>query len=486
MQKRSKFIILISAIIVIALWLSVAPPMVQLFATDYHTGIPLSQVNNLNTEHRTFDVWKGQNCPGSDFPYKEMMPDTKYVTAFRTTGGETIYSERIAIQSNLFEDSLVEGWHPNKMYYNVFLNEGSGWRKIVGLNFLDSTYCKLVGGTSWKNVNYNPVGLFEQEIWAPAIEVQLKGAHVGALKVEAVFQFQASILPIYEDKTMAVDYVYLISGQGRMNIQGYQSYEVPQFEIGETVPIYVSADYSGPTVGENGRWQLWAFPLRGGEGRLIKEWNYDYFREVVQWQLPTDAWIRGSSDSRWRLELHNTLFTTDAIMVNTIDIKANAPPTPTVSYTPLQPLLGDPIVVSISGNTNRLTNESIVKYVVSGVYADTNYRFFDTYVPLSGATDPFPATVTVTPPSAGKFRLQVWAHDAAGRQSTVPSTTIIEVYQSTPPIPPIPPVPGDNLGLILVVVIAIIAVGGLGFYFYQRRGLKPKKKGKIKWAFWRK
>jgi hypothetical protein len=360
-----------------------------------------------------------------------MLPDVKYVTSFSGATGGAALSERIGIVGNLFEDDWAEVCHPTRAYYNVYIRtdpNSATWDQIVGFNFYDSLKVVVTGGTGWRTANYNPLGGAEQEIWVSPIEIQLKGSVVGALKVEAKWEFE-SVWGRWE-KTMSIDYAYLISGNGRINIEGYSQYDTPMFEIGDIVPIYVSADYSGPTADDTGRWQLWAIPLRGGPARLLKEWTYDYFRETYQWTLPTDAWVRESSDSRWQLELKNTLFSTDKIMLNTIDIKANAPPSPTILTSPEIPQVGEDIFITMSANTNINTNEKVIKFIVRGVYTDNNYQFVDKDVMVDvGTADPYTASTTIHPPRAGQFRLQVWAHDKAGRQSETPGEKIIEMHE---------------------------------------------------------
>jgi len=339
--------------------------------SDYHTGISPSSINNMNTEHKWQDSWHGQYAPGEGYPVKEMLPDTVYVTSFSGATGDDALSERISIVGNLFEDSWVELSNPVRGYYNVYIRtdpSSATWEQIVGRAWSDPAKVVVTGITDWQaaaitQTSWFSLGSSRADILP--IEIRLKGSIVGAIKVECRWEFTSGI-PFTEkwQKTMSIDYAYLASGDGSINIEGYSQYDVPMFEIGDTVPIYVSADYSGATASGSGRWQLWAFPLRGGSGRMIKEWTYDYFRETHQWILPADAWVRGSSDSRWRLELHNTLFSTDAIMINTIDIRANAPPTPTILTSPAVPQVGEDITITMSANTNINTHEKIIKFIV--------------------------------------------------------------------------------------------------------------------------
>lgn len=441
MKKKTRTIvsILISVFAVVIVLVSALQNFGILFileVSDYHTGINPSSINNCNTQRFWQDCWQGQAVPGTGYPNQEMTPDTKYITSFSGAEGDDALSERISIVGNLYEDDWVEVSHPNRGYYKVSIREdpqNPTWTNILSLNYYNPNYLVVVGGTGWKTCNYNPVGGAAQEIWIAPIEIRFIGSHVGAIKIEAVYEFASSIpfQPTWE-KVMAIDYAYLISGEGHINIEGHAPEDIPMYEIGDSVRIYVAADYSGLTAGGTGRWQLWAFPLRsgGGGGRLLKEWTYEYFRETYEWQLPSDAWIRGSDNSQWKIELHNTLFSTDAVMINTIDIRANAPPTPTITTSPSIPQVGETITVDMSAATNQFTHERITKFILRGIYTDNQYQFVYKDVPTTqGSQDPFLGHTTITPPRAGTFKLQILAHDVAGRESEIPGEVTIEIHE---------------------------------------------------------
>lgn len=490
MQNKSIIVIIFAILICIGILLTNNTNLNPL-ATDpshqppYNTGIPVSSLNNLNTQRFVESSnWRGQDAKGGSGPFfTELLDDTKYVTSFSPS--YDILSEKIVAQGNLREIATWDVAIPNRAYYKVELNEGGGWKQVLSLNAVDNTVIHVVAGSvGWVSINYNPVGL-DQSIWGSALAFQVIGPHVGAIKVSWVVQFDSWIPGGGSwQRTMSTDYAYLISGSGRMNVAGYQVTDVPMFENGEKIPIQVSCDYSGPTVSGTGRWQLWAFPLRGGTGTMIKEWNYDFFRETVYWQLPNDAWVRGTADSKWRLELRNTLFTQQAVMINTIDVKANAPPTPTLSVNTGHPnnfcIVGEQISIMMSSGTNSKTNESVVKFVVRGVYLDgSEFAYKD--VTCKG--DPATATTTLAAPHTGKFKIQVWAHDAAGRESERAAEVELEANPTGSTPSPIP-VQGDlYLVMIILIIIAVITIVGVSLYLTQRKkygkGIKSKLKFKL-------
>jgi hypothetical protein len=473
LTKKSQSIIMLGVIAVVIVLLSTNLNLTTLSAdSTFGTGISLSFINNGYTKQVSFDAYKGQNEPGSGSPFKELFSDTKFITSFKTTGVGA-YSERIAFQGNLYENSFWESWHPTKGYYRVSISDdGVTWDIIVDISVSDTNVVKINSGTvGWSPVYYDGLGgLFgaDDTVYRlPMMEVQLIGPYVGAIKVETVWHFEQSLTGGKQDKVMATDYAYLISGSGDINIKGYASYDIPMFENGETVTISVTADYSGKTADGNGRWELWAYPLKGGSGQLIKSWAYDNFREDVAWKLPADAWVRGTSNSRWRIELHNTLFSTSAVDINTIDLRANAPPTPTISISPPHIIQGAVVTLNITGNTNKLTNESLLYYAVILRYTSASKAFFEKDVAVTGS-DPYRVATTFTAPNSGELCILVLAHDVAGRETEIPAKLIVTVSpQGTNPTPDI--LPGD-ISMIILVLLVVVVIAGVGLYIYQKRG----------------
>jgi len=469
MHKKSNSALFIIVVMLIGIvGISIFSPEIFIQADPtYHTGIPLSDLNNLNCEHHWDDVWSGNNYGAPGFPTKELIDDTKYVTSWKTSGVEA-YSEKIVAQGMITENALFETAAPQRGCYRIYIKtSGSNWQKIGDENGYDNRVLRVSGGSlSWQKIDYNSWQIGDNFVaWAQSIVLQLIGPYVGAIKVEYVVEF--SCLFNTWRTVMSRDYAYLISGNGKINIAGHSQTDVPMFENGDTVPIQVSCDYSGPTVGESGRWELWAFPLDGRSGRLLTTFS-DYTRTTYEWKLPDDAWVRGTSDSKWTIELRNTLFSQDEIMLNTIDVRANAPPTPTVTVDKKEIYLGDKISVTISGEINPITNESIAYYWVRGIYFDNNQQFLYTKS-TSGM-------LTVTPPREGKMYIQVWSHDVAGRETENPAQitiTVLAPQDGQEPIPS-PILPGDIMTWVLIIVV-IIAIVGIGLYAYQKKGFRRKK-----------
>jgi hypothetical protein len=488
LKEKSKVVLFLGAIAIIIILL-MSSSNVNIFtmsSVDYGTGIDPSKINNCATKSEKWDspitivpipltpyaTWIGMGAPGTGYPFKELLTDTKYITSFKSSG-VAAYSERISLEANVYTTSFWQSWYPDKAYYNVYLStDGTNWRKIVGLGMADSTIVQVTGGVGYKDIS-GYQSWQNKPVWCPNMEIQIIGPYVGVLKAEAVIHFTTTVGGGV-DGVFATDYAYLISGSGKINVKGYQDYDIPMFENGDTVTVQVKADYSGQTAGGTGRWELWAYPP-SGSGQLIKSWAYDNFREEVAWKLPDNAWVRGMPNSKWRIELHNTLFSTDAIMVNTIDVKANAPPTPSISISPSKVIQGEEITLTITGNTNKITNESLLRYDVILRYVGASEPYLEKNVSVKGLSDPYLTTTTFMAPDTGQLVLLVISHDAAGRETVVPAKMMLTVSPEGTNPDGFDLLAGD-INLIILAILIVIIVVGIVFYVLQTRGKGRKRK----------
>ena len=120
----------------------------------------------------------------------------------------------------------------------------------------------------------------------------------------------------------------------------------------------------------------------------------------------------------------------DAITIKTIDVRANAPPTPTIIVTPENPQLGDSVSIQISANTNQYTHEEITGFWVSATETATNTQYLYKFVPSdSGSADPYTAITFITTRKAGDVYIEVSAIDKAGRESEVSGIKTITVHE---------------------------------------------------------
>lgn len=449
MRMKNKAIVVIVAGILLIVYLAQFAPLEM--AESFHTGIPETDVNNMQTQH--FEVgcdvlgcWKGNTQNGATeliaSPNNEPV-----VTTF--TSNPLALSESITLQGTVHYTGSTPlwTWTPNRGYYVVSIKESAGqaWTEIVNgkTGVINTNYVTTISGVPGGGslMNYDRDWLstgFDAKINSYIFKI--KGKHVGAIKVDQHTIFNSVILGD-DDKITSTDYAYLISGEGSIHIEGYSANDVPQFEIGEKIPIHITTHYSGATGAGTGGWELWCYPqdpnhqyYASGFKIPVTASGYinDYSDYVYQWIPPQNMWYRGIDDPFFKLKLYNTLFGVSAVMINTIDLRANAPPTPIATLSNFYPVMGEVVKVTGSVMTNPNTNESISWMKIRAYWADSGEQIgYWTSIPVTSQdpyqfTFPLPAFYKI-----GIFKVQIWAHDSAGRETTNPAVLTGEV-QSQP------------------------------------------------------
>ena len=434
MRKEKKIIILVGAII--AVFLLHHYGFISLYVYDdsnYYTGIPEEDINYSLTEHlKPVDEWKGNIESG----YEELIQDNEnepIVTCFADLPNSP--SQLITAQGTLtWTGGLFGTWLPRNGWYNVYVKDGpnSQWENIITYDYVNTDIVDWEGGTNEKQSYTNfPGGAgADDHQYIGSISFKLKGQYVGALKIEVISRF---ILPLGIEEWSACtsrDYCYLISGAGKVYIQGYEPYEVPTFELNEDVPIKVECDYSGATGSGNGKWQLWAYPYDQSISSVVIDDDIpDYYRGVIEWTIPDNFWYRGIPDSRVDIVLKNTLFDVAEASLTTIDLRANAPPTPIVTVSDNNPIKGDRVLIDMTAYTNENTHEVIDRFHVRLVNQNNGDEIFYVTTINAQGEDPYQASYEFTAPIAGDYVIQVWAHDVAGRKSVNPAQIYIESHE---------------------------------------------------------
>lgn len=469
------------AVIAIILFVYFDPLGLELLdEKDYHTGFSPANINYLTTypgswnfDPVTGTVTKSMGVAGCEIPlicsgdrwygnieegYTELHTDLAnqpIVTAYKSD--PDILSETVTLFGQVSSKVGIDGprssryaWRPAKGWYRVRINEGMGWDTIIDSSGINEEYVHWVYGTSGEH-SYSWATLFQtesvQEIGP--ISFKLKGQHVGVLEVKQRTRF-TNVVGMTETHTTSTDFIYLVSGSGELRVQGVE----PTFEIGDVVPIWVSCDYSGQTGSGTGQWELrWSpgdidHPLSGGTITTFDDWTRGTYDD---WKIPEGAWHR-DYDPTIRLELWNTLFPQAAVWIDTIDIKAHAPPMPTISVSEKHVDWYEPITVSGLCYTNEITNERIKEFRIRAKYTDQFIDLGEWKVTPDGQ-DPSGYS-QIIPGSmirrTGTIQITVKAIDEANRPSLDPA--IIQVTVHLPGEPPI----GDELIAMIVAAIIII------------------------------
>lgn len=465
-MKKILLIIIAIVIMLFASFFAGIIPLDLFGDNSYHTGISPGDINDSITKHNEWGCGGGSCWVGNiAVDYTELIMDdanNPVVSSFKpygNTGQNDIgLSETITVYGTLTQ---VGGpfyvWAPNTGYYKVSIKEGGSWKVIIWDGGLDENYVYKMSGTvnvqQWEVGWVSPSSTYDI---AP-LSFKLKGAHVGAIHIEVVTDFVRAVV-FHETHVTSEDWCYVISGEGSINIAGYAPHQVPMFEIGENVPIEVAADYSGYTTTGNGRWELRYFSHGTGKSGTIKTWNQDWIRTTYNWNMPDNLWYRGILDSKITIELWNTLFPQEAVMVNSIDVKANAPPSPTVESSDYDPKVGDTINLQGSCNTNANTNEKLETFHIRAIYTDSNQEigYWTQIVPVG--QDPSSYSISISNlPRAGRLEVQVWGHDVAGRESVDPGVAVITVHDKGTGIYL------DWMKIIIAFVIAIVFIIGAFF-----------------------
>ena len=166
-----------------------------------------AQINFCKTIRYTEDVWTGQNSPvASGYPYKELIDKERYTTKRGA-------SDAVLIKGILYKVKSTPSTLPQRAYYNAYIMEKgriNTWKKIVGLNFKDSTLVSYADFTGWRASKGYSSDTGATTIWASTGSLSLKGIHSGALKVDFVVEFKNIKTSRIYERVMATDYAYLV------------------------------------------------------------------------------------------------------------------------------------------------------------------------------------------------------------------------------------------------------------------------------------
>ena len=428
----------------------------SLLGGDFHTGISPSDINYQKTEfyEKCWGVGGAWTGHGNIY-HPELIADwsnSPIVTSYKDMPG--VLSEKIVVEG--WYDwtgglGSIRTWRPINAWYRVRINEGAGWSDpIIDENGIDETIVSWDQGSGNVHKEATQYTGNKPGPWSrSSINFQIKGRHVGALKVE--FRVEFNFLLGYETHTISTDYVYLVSGFGELALEGVQ----PTYEMGETVPIWVSCDYSGQGWGDNQHWTLmWSpldedSPVQGGIITTFDDWTREWY---TGWSVPYGVWWCGISNPTIRIELWNSLFPLRYVWADTIDIKSLAPSIPTISASSDRIEVGDS--VTISGSVE--SSEEIRNFAVWAYFSDkTSVRVFDdTWIDPTGGGDGTYSFIVTIPSSqitrTGTLMVAAKALDICGRPSLNPAVISISVgYPGEEPL---------SLEWLRIIVVAIILV----------------------------
>jgi hypothetical protein len=272
--------------------------------------------------------------------------------------------------------------------------------------------------------------------WPEHFSFNLKGQHIGYLKVEYWNEVKKSTgsLPCdsrYKPILLQEDKIYLASGSGSFKIQNLAGSPQTTFEEGDTAVFNCNVAYSGAALGhpEDG-WSLRLFNLNTNQ-----EWTQNGFPKTipdnspaykVNFVIPTGV-FDPTKDNQWRVVLCNNLFDQEISYMFSIDKYDYAPGIPEVTFDKTAYEQGDTIYCTVRALANTLGSGSIAKFWVEAFYQPNPppYLFGPTYIAppsytiINEGNGWFKTTFQFVSPLENDHIVEVraTANDGQGRQS---------------------------------------------------------------------
>jgi hypothetical protein len=277
-----------------------------------------------------------------------------------------------------------------------------------------------------------------------------------------------------DDNIYAYDQAYIYQGAGDIEILN----ENKIVEIGEDVLIDVKK--LGYSAGRGWSLELFSYP----QNKIVKTWDLgDGDVGVYRYLVTTMDWIAWSgcddpqSDTPNRLEarLYNNLWKQDEADVDTIDLRARAPPQPEVSTDKGWYNVNNTIEMAIKGKRNPSTNLELCYFLLDVYYQPGLIQIHDDEKVAAVGDN---ATYESDPlPQSGTVRIEVTAYDAGGRPS---NHTILQrsVKPTGQDCNPLTEDCGDESNLFgipwLWIILIVIIIVAILLYFVFRK----KKRGR--------
>jgi len=382
-MKNIIIISVIAILIVCMLVFSGIVPLELVGGEDYNTGISRDTVHNCETIIKKGGIhdfglgavggWAG-NVPveeGTEADELIMTPlnNGPVVTAMKT-GGKSI---SVTIQGTLGYGGISTiYWVPEWGWYTVeYTTNGRNWETIINTkdNQIDQSIVTLFSGPRNKQKYYRedpgfeirhpfyPTIVYEYKI-LKSIAFQITDTHVGAIRVKQMTEFSALFGALHDTMTMSIDYAYLASGTGDVEIVD----KATVYEEGETIKFKADTGFSGQAQGGIYTSKGWELKIYDSSGNLKKKWDidddkrdtrYDSSSNILNYQIPSGAYQSDGSNT-WKAVLTNTLFDQDEELFFTVGVgmKESGPSVPTITFDKDEYNMGDTVYVTLESTPN--------------------------------------------------------------------------------------------------------------------------------------
>ena len=271
--------------------------------------------------------------------------------------------------------------------------------------FGDDTWASLPGGP----LNGVPGWTDWGDTTIPQITFQIKGQHVGAIRIYCVLEIaeingiqgiNAKWMP--STNLVTEDWAYLPSGDGEIRVLGTGNigtegtettpetgkvYTKYVFEEGSTVHFEVDAMFSGTSLepdqdGYNYGWELRIYKP-GVNGPVFRKAIPDDVRNFpVEYTIPEGSFVPGGNNE-WKVELWNTLFMQKETRLFVVDKLEKIPGPTTVQTDKTNYIQGDTVTITMTAYANPNGTGEISRFKVWAKYdspTSTDYAMETRYV----------------------------------------------------------------------------------------------------------
>ena len=411
--------------------------VVAVFATG---TVPLGEmVINPTTQNYNWPT-SGEDCPvkGNWNPVQELCTRSFTVTAWHPPGQDPTgdptsipmtYTGRITWPA-CDGGALSTPYHPWKYYYRVKMQttENGPWTTLMDFNYYNSDIVHVVtapgewtptnGWIHWassmiedtiydetKNI-YDDTGTLigttnewydvagwsqsfqcdNKQFLAEPLEIELKGPHVGKLKVEFVAFVGTDNWPNARYLTAHVfqsDEIEMRAGTGSVTVHAsdqWDGYYI--FEEGDTVYFDIQTGYSGRCDGEpQSTW--WNLKLYDNFGDLVTDQGYpmllnDDWNGQKSYTL-SDIAYNPTGENCWKVVLNNGLFNQEEQDFY-ITIFELMPSITNISYSKTSYQPGETIVATCSAFGNPNGTGEVYEFRVRAKYVGSTSYLFDNYI----------------------------------------------------------------------------------------------------------
>lgn len=498
-----KYIIIAVGIVIVLLLAGGYTGLIPLSLTgggEYHTGINSSQLNNCETEHnKVATTWVLGQQVGSWYgniqkDYTEIIQtpfdNGPVVTAMSSGEGKrsidiTIYGTATFVGIS----DYFQYWWPDYGYYTVeYSGNGISWNKILDtstgsvnqniIGDLSGTYTQMI---RYSEINPQPIPGFPSPVVCRKLDpvsFNIKDAQVGALRIRQIGKFTALLGTQTTTEILSTDYVFLISGEGNVDIVDPQT----RYIAGEdTIRFRVDTGYSGYTQGGTYTSRGWELKVYDNYGNIKKTWyidddkqgaRYDRNNNPLDFPIPEDAVSSGQSHT-WRVVLTNTLFDQDdeAFFAITKEELAQAPDIKPILFSETSYELGDTVVITLEGIPNPEGRNTVDGFLVNIMYGTDGMDYIEGYhLKYISATN-YKSTISFEAAKGDIYiTVEAWAFDypeASGGIMSEKETAHIWVKENIPS-----PVTQEINWIIVGICLLVFLVGLVLAYFMPGMPLK--------------